>query len=180
MVTLLGTNGAVASGSGVIGSDGSFSATINTAALPASSYTIQYSFAGDPNFQASGGFGTLQVTYAIRILSTKSWPVQAGATLPIKLQVTDATGNNLSSANLTVTAITLTGPNGQTYTPHAKGWANLDNVFRHVHHGYTYDLNTRGLPAGTYTLLVKVGNDPVLHAITFTVRDRKHSGHHHD
>jgi hypothetical protein len=177
-VTLLGTSGPLASGSGVIGSDGSFSATLNTAALPAGSYTIQYSFVGDANFQSSGGSGTLQVSYAVNILSSTSRPVHAGRALPIKLQVTDVSGNNLSSADLTVTAVTLIGPNGQTYTPHAKGKANSNNLFHRVGQKYKYDLNTRGLPAGTYTLLVKVGNDPVLHAITFIVRDRRDCRHH--
>jgi hypothetical protein len=178
-VTLLGANGALASSSGVIGSDGSFSASISTDALRAGSYTIQYSYAGDPNFQASSGSGTLQVTYAVKVLSDTSWPVHAGGVLPIRLQVADASGDNLSSAHLTVTAISLVGPNGQTYTPHARGHANLANEFRHVHQGYVYNLDTRGLPAGTYTLLVKVGDDPVLHAVTFTVSEPWwHRGHH--
>jgi hypothetical protein len=177
-VTLLGANGALASSSGVIGSDGSFSATITTHALRPGSYTIQYSYAGDANFQASSGSGTLQVTYAVKVLSDTSWPVHVGGVLPIRLQVVDASGNNLSSRDLTVTAISLVGPNGQTYTPQARGHANPDNVFRHVHQGYVYNLDTRGLPAGTYTLLVKVGNDPVLHAITFTVHEPWHRGHH--
>lgn len=180
-VTLIGSSGAVASGSGVIAGDGSFSATVNTAALPAGSYTIQYSYAGDANFQASSGSGTLQVTYAVNVLSNTSRPVRAGAALPIKLQVTDAAGNNLSSADLTVTAVSLIGPDGQTYTPQSRGRANPDNVFRHTSWGYRYNLDTRDLPAGTYTLLVQIGNDPVLHAITFTVRDPRHHGHHqHD
>lgn len=168
-VTLLGANGALASSSGVIGSDGSFSATISTDALPAGSYTIQYSYAGDPNFRASSGSGTLQVTYAVKVLSDTSWPVHSGGVLPIRLQVLDAAGDNLSSAHLTVTAVSLVGPNGQTYTPHAKGHGNHGNVFRNVGFGYRYNLDTTGLAAGSYTLLVKVGNDPVLDSISFTV-----------
>ena len=177
-VTLLGASGALASGSGVIGSDGSFSAILNTAALPAGSYAIQYSYAGDDNFQGSSGAGTLQVTYDVKTLFHGSRPVHAGAVLPIVLQVTDASGQNLSSRQLTVSAVSLIGPNGQTYTPEARGRANPDNVFRHDGRGYVYLLNTRDLPAGTYTLLVQVGNDPVLHAVTFTIRARHHGEHH--
>jgi hypothetical protein len=177
-VTLLGSNGSVTSGSGVIGSDGSFSASLNTAALPAGSYTIQYSYAGDANFQGSSGTATLQVTYAVKNLFPLSRPIHAGAALPVILQVNDASGNNLSSAGLTVTAVSLIGPNGQIYTPQPKGRANPGNVFRHVGPDYVYILNTRDLPAGTYTLLVKVGNDPVLHAVTFTVCAPRHGEHH--
>ncbi len=176
-VTLIGASGSVASGSGVIGSNGSFTATLNTTALAAGSYTIQYSYAGDANFQASNSSGTLHVTYAIKILSHLSWPVQSGAVLPIRLQVVDASGHNLSSANLTVTAISLIGPNGRTYTPHAEDRATASNVFRYVHGGYVYDLDTPGLPAGRYTLLVKVGNDPVLHPVCFVVHAPRHHSH---
>jgi len=177
-VTLVGANGPVASGSGTIDSNGQFSVSFNTAALGAGSYTIQYAYAGDANFQGSNGSGTLQVTYAIKKHSNTSRPVRSGAELPIRLEVTDASGNNLSSAHLTVTAISLLGPNGQTYTLHAEDRAKANNAFRHVHGGYVYDLDTHDLPAGTYTLLVKVGDDPVLHAVTFVVHDRREREHH--
>lgn len=168
-VTLLGSKGVLASSSGDIGSDGSFSATISTAALPVGSYTIQYSYAGDDNFKASSGTGTLQVSYGIQTLFNTSKPVHEGAALPVKLEVIDATGDNLSSANLTLTAISIVGPDDQTYTPQAKGNANPNNVFRNVGFGYLYNLDTTGLAPGTYKLLVKVGDDPVPHAVSFTV-----------
>ena len=175
-VSIVGAKGVLASGSGTIASDGSFQVAINTAALPAGTYTIQYQYAGDGNFTASSGTGTLQVSYAIKLCFDNTKPVQAGEVLPIKLQVTDASGNNLSSKDLTVTAVSLIGPNGATYTPHAKGPWNPGNVFHHSRHGYRYNLDTTGLAPGTYTLMVKVGNDPVLHAITFVIAAPK--GHH--
>jgi hypothetical protein len=168
-VSIVGAKGVLASGSGAVASDGSFQVTINTAALPVGTFTIQYQYAGDGNFTASSGTGTLQVSCGIKLCFDNSKPVQAGEVLPIKLQVTDASGNNLSSKDLTVTAISLIGPNGATYTPHAKGHANTNNVFHYVRHHYRYNLDTTGLAPGTYTLMVKVGNDPVLHAITFVV-----------
>jgi hypothetical protein len=168
-VTLVGANGTVASGSGVIGSDGRFSVGLNIAALPVGSYTLQYKYAGDANFDASSGSGTLQITYAVTPLFDTSKPVHAGAALPIKLAVSDALGDDLASANLSVTAVSLVGPNGAIYTPQAKGHANPGNLFRHVGYGYLYNLNTAGLTAGTYTLFVKVGDDPVLHAVSFVI-----------
>ena len=109
------------------------------------------------------------MTYAVKQVHKHTKPVDAGEALPIQLQVTDASGNDLSSANLTVTAVALIGPNGNTITPTAKGHANPGNVFRHTDSGYLYNLDTAGLTDGTYTLLVRVGNDPVLHAISFVV-----------
>jgi hypothetical protein len=168
-VTIVGSHGVLASGSGTIASDGGFQVKINTAALPVGTYTIQYQYAGDGNFAASSGTGTLQVTYAIKLRFDTSKPVHSGEGLRIKLQVTGTSGNNLSSKDLTVTAISLVGPNGTTSTPHAKGHANPNNVCRYFRHGYRYDLDTTGLAPGTYTLMVKVGNDPMLHAISFIV-----------
>jgi hypothetical protein len=168
-VQVLGTNGPVASGSGTVGNDGSFSITLNTSALPVGSYTIQYEYAGDANFAMSQGSGTLMVSYAINLLYDTSNPVHPPAALRVKIEVTDASGNNLSSANLTVTAIALVDANGNTSTPHSKRNANPDNVFRQVGHHDLYVLDTNGLTAGNYTLLVQVGDDPVLHALPFVV-----------
>jgi hypothetical protein len=179
-VTVVGANGSVANGSGVIASDGSFQVTLNTADLPAGAYTIQYQYAGDANFAASSGTGTLQVGYGIQVPGPRRMPVHAGAVLPIKLEVTDAAGMVVPSSSLTVTAVSLVGPGGVVYTPHASGMMNPHNAFRHIGSGYGYNLDTTGLPLGTYTLLVQVGNDPVLHAISFVVvRPTGMHGHHH-
>jgi hypothetical protein len=62
-VTIIDANGtSVASGSGTIGSDGSFSVTVDTSALPPGSYTVQYAYAGDANFTACNDTGTLTIT----------------------------------------------------------------------------------------------------------------------
>jgi hypothetical protein len=166
-ITVVGANGTVASGSGVIGNDGTFSATLDISALPVGAYTIQYAYAGDDNFAGASGAGSLTVSYAVVPLFDTSKPVSAGAALPIKLNITDALGNGVSG--LTVTAVSIVDTNGNTFTPHAKGNANPGNVFRQVDFGYLYNLDTTGLATGTYTLFVQVGDDPVLHAISFVI-----------
>jgi hypothetical protein len=152
--------------------DGTFSATFDTASLPVGSYTIQYNYAGDTHFQGISGTGTLQVTYGIQPLYNSTKPVHPDATLVIEFQVVDASGNDLSnelsSANVAVTAVSLVGPNG-TSTPRGRGNSNPDNLFRQIGDSYQYDLDTAGLTAGTYTLLVRIGNDPVLHTLTFVI-----------
>jgi hypothetical protein len=172
-VTLLGAERPIASVSGVIASDGSFSVTFNKVELPPGSYTIQYQYAGDANFTASSGTGTLQVTTDVKSLSNTSSPVPAGAAKPIMLRVTDAEGHNLSSSHLTVTAVSLIGPNGTSYAIHSHSHVHHGHAFHHFRFGYIFDLDTRDLPPGTYSLMVKVGNDPVLHAISFVVIGRK-------
>lgn len=168
-VTIDGSNGEVVGGSGTIGSSGQFSVTLNTGDLPVGAYTVQYSYAGDANFKGSSETGTLNVTYAVNALFDASKPVHARAALPIKLALSDALGNDLSSASLSITAVTLVGSNGVSYTPQAKGNANPNSEFRHVGLGYLYNLDTTGLAAGTYTLCVEIAGDPVLHEISFVI-----------
>jgi hypothetical protein len=166
-ITVLGTGGPLATGSGVIANDGSFSAALDISALPVGAYTIQYTYAGDANFAGVSGTGTLTVTYAVVPLYDTDKPVHSGAALPIKLDITDASGNDLTG--LTVTAVAIVDSNGNSITPHAKGNANPGNVFRKAGDGYIYNLDTTGLTSGTYTLLIQVGDDPVLHAVSFVI-----------
>jgi hypothetical protein len=35
--------------------------------------------------------------------------------------------------------------------------------------GYVFNLDTKGMAAGTYTFYYTVGNDPTKHALTFVV-----------
>jgi hypothetical protein len=167
-VTVARPDGPIAAVSAAIGEDGSFSATVDVSGLPAGAYSISYVYAGDANFTGVSGAGTLTLTYAVVPLFNASKEVHAGAALPLDLEVDDAVGN-ASSEDLTVTAVSLLDANGNTLTPHAKGNANPGNVFRRVGSRYQYNLDTTGLAPGTYTLLVQIGNDPVLHGVSFVV-----------
>jgi hypothetical protein len=169
-ITVVGASGTVATGTGVIKSDGSFSTSLSISAVPVGTDTIQYTYAGDANFAGASGTGSLTLTYAVVPLYDTTKPVHAGAALPIQLNVTDASGN--AQTGLTLTAVSIVDANGITFTPKAKGNANPGNVFRETDFGYIYNLDTKGLAPGTYSLLVQVGNDPVLHAISFVIADQ--------
>jgi len=61
---------------------------------------------------------------------TKS--VHSGSTLPVKLQLCDGTGNNLSSPTIALHSLSLTQTSSVTYGPvQAPGNANPDNDFRY-------------------------------------------------
>jgi hypothetical protein len=167
-VTIVGASGPLATGSGVIRYDGTFSAVVNTVALPGGMYTVKYAYAGDPNFTPSRGTGTLTETYKLDPHYDPSKPVHGNA-VNLKMQVTDAAGNNLSSPSLVVTAVQLVDSQGLTFTPKAQGGSNPGNALRNTGTGYMYYLDLSGLAPGKYTLLVAIGEDPVLHALTFTV-----------
>jgi hypothetical protein len=154
-----------------IGAGGNFSSNFATGSLAAGSYSIAYNYAGDSNFNLASGSGTLQVGYGIVALYDQTKVHNSGSTIPIKLQVTDASGNNLSSAGLVVTAVGISLVSTTIYGPvEDAGNANPDNNFRFTIDSYTYNLKTTGLATGTYFLYFTVGTDPILHTVSFQIK----------
>jgi hypothetical protein len=153
-----------------VAADGSFSATFATGALGVGTYNIDYSYAGDANFDAASGAGSLTVAYGTQLLFDNRKPVHAGSALPVKVALTDAAGADVSSPDTVVTATSLVGPGG-VVTPKSEGNANPNDVFRYDASlgGYVFNLDTKGLISGIYTLFYMVGDDPTLHSLTFVV-----------
>ncbi len=99
-----------------------------------------------------------------------------GSTIPIKLQLCDASGN-LSSSNIALTALSVQLVSSAAPGPvEDSGNANPDNNFRYDASlggtgGYIFNLSTRGLATGTYNLNFKVvGADPTIYTAPFQVR----------
>jgi sugar lactone lactonase YvrE len=114
--------------------------------------------------------------YNVCLLYDPTKAVKSGATIPIKLQLCDANGGNLSSSSIVVHATTLTmvstSISGQVQDA---GNANPDNDFRYDATlggtgGYIFNLSTKGLTTGTYQLNFQAGSDPVPHAAPFQVQ----------
>jgi hypothetical protein len=156
----------VATGQATIGSAGAFSTVLDSSKLPVGSYSIQYSYAGDANFAGTSGTGTLSVTYAVQALFDTSKAHHPGSTIPIKLEITDASGNPIG--DLEVTPVSLVNAQGQSFPLLHRGLDN-DNDFKQTGSKYQYNLDSDGFTPGTYTLFVQVGNDPVLHSVTFVI-----------
>jgi len=150
---------------------GNFSSSFATGSLTPGSYSIAYNYAGDSNFNSASGSGTLQVGYGIVTLYDQTKVHQSGSTIPIKLKITDANGNNLSSAGTVVTAMGISLVSTSVYGPvEDAGNANPDNNFRFTSDSYTYNLKTTGLATGTYNLYFTVGTDPTLHTVQFQIK----------
>lgn len=121
---------------------------------------------------------TVNVTYGIVPLFDQSKAHKSGSTIPIKLQLVDANGNNLSGVGSTVHVVGLTlNSTAVTGTDYDSGNANPDNDFRFDptlggSGGYIFNLSTKNLKltAGEYTLYFTVTGDPVTHTVTFKVR----------
>jgi hypothetical protein len=116
---------------------------------------------------------TYTSSYGLCLLYDPSKPKKSGSTMPIKLQLCDASGRNLSSSAIVVNAIrvslvsdTISGP------PEDAGNANPDGNFRFDPSlgGYVFNLKTTGLPTGTYELSFTAGTDPVVHNTLFQIR----------
>ena len=109
----------------------------------------------------------------------------ATGAVPIKLQLCDAAGNNLSAANIHLTAEEIrVESNGQSLYPgpNDTGNANEDFLFRYKSKGYIYNLNTTEvtdgdgnlvpLGPGSFTLLfwASTTGPDVLYEAMFTLR----------
>lgn len=113
--------------------------------------------------------------YLICPLFDGSKPHKAGSTIPIKIQLCDARGSNLSSAGINVSAvgITMDGVSPPNYEPAiGSGAANPDNRFRYSPDlaGYIYTLKTNGLREGSWRLWFTVGTDPSLYSVSFRIK----------
>jgi hypothetical protein len=120
-----------------------------------------------------GGPPVQQFTYHVCPLYDQNAAKKSGSAYPIKLQLCDATGNNLSSSSITVHAVSVTRISMNTSaTPDDTGNANPDADFRYdaTLAGYIFNLSTTGYPTGTYTLNFTASKDPTVHSAQFAVK----------
>jgi hypothetical protein len=114
--------------------------------------------------------------YDVCLLYDPTKAVKSGSTIPIKLQLCDGTGNNLSSASITVHAVSITQTSTSISGPvEDSGNANPDNDFRFDSTlggtgGYIFNLSTKGLTTGTYNLNFTVTGDSAVYAAAFQVK----------
>ena len=102
---------------------------------------------------------------------------KSGSTIPIKLQVLDAANVNISSSSLVVQARGLLWlKEGTELNVADSGNSNPDYDFRYDSSigstgGYIFNLSTKGLVSGTYSLSMYVGGDKqYAYNVTFQVR----------
>jgi hypothetical protein len=136
-------------------------------------YTVTASFAGDANYNAASATATITIAFEVRTLTDLSKAFHAGRTIPIKLQLIDAAGNNVSSSSIDLTALRLERVNADGTTTQVtlqdSGNANPGNLFRYdaALGGYIFNLSTKGLTAGTYDFFWTAEGDPTVHELSF-------------
>jgi trimeric autotransporter adhesin len=126
---------------------------------------------------ARTGTADLKIAYNICVLYDQTQVRKAGSTIPIKLQLCDANGGNVSAPDIVVHAVFVQFVSGSVppVVPDDSGDANPDSDFRFdgtigTTGGYIFNLSTTGLTAGAWTLTFIAGNDPTLHSVQFLLR----------
>jgi hypothetical protein len=158
--------GTTITGCGTVAVSSTGKATCQVTYNAVGTHTIAAAYSGDTAFGASSDTLTQQVAYKVQLLYDQAKAHNSGATVPVKLQLLDASGTNLSASGITVTVTGLspspapgTAPSG-TFT-----FLTLPDQGP----GYQLDVKTTGYPAGTYTLSFTAGSDPTTHTATFVI-----------
>lgn len=133
--------------------------------------TITGEFSGGPFTQPSSDTATLSVTFNVCLLYDPTRAVKSGAAYPIKIQLCDVNGNNVSSEGTVVHAVNVQQVSSSSFGDViTAGNANPDNNFRFSNDSYILNLKTTGLSTGVYKLFFTAGDDPVLHSVEFQVK----------
>ena len=151
---------------------------IETGTIGKKSFTVT---ATDTKGNISTKTVTYYVGYKVCLLYDPTKPFRVNtSTIPIKLTICDATGKNLSSASLTLTAVSLKNVTTGVITSPPPVNAGDGVVFRFDKSvlkpggGYIYNLSTKGLPANNtfelrFTISSEVANT-ALHVAPFSTK----------
>ena len=165
-------------GSGVASCTGTTApgAAIDTASIGAKSFSATAT-------DLAGNTTTVAVPYTvvippplfrIRALYDPLMAHNSGSAIPIRLQVENADGVNISSSNLIVEALFVSS--GTEIGPAEEealdaGQSNPLGRFRFVSDGaYLFNLKTTGLKPGPYVLVLRIAGDTALYAVPFLIR----------
>ncbi len=141
---------------------------LNTASIGVQTFAVQATDAAGNTANASAVY---TVGYGVCPQFDQTKAHKSGSTIPIKLQLCDANGNNLSSPNIAVTALgTLKLSDYAPGEVEDAGNSNPDDNFRLTGDIYHFNLKTTGLPTGTYVLVFRAGNDALTRSVQFQIK----------
>ena len=128
---------------------------------------VAAAYTGDAAYGASSaGPLTQQVAYGVKLLYDPAKANNSGSAVPVKVQLVNAAGTNLSAA---ATVVTVTGLSPSP-APGKAPTGTFTFTTSNQGPGYQVNVKTTGYPAGTYTLKFTAGADPTTHTVTFMVR----------
>jgi hypothetical protein len=163
-------------GSGIASCAGPVASGNNLSTSTVGSKTFTVTAVDNAGNTAAPGSVSYTVAYKVCPLYDPTRSVQSGSTIPLKIQICDASNNDASSPSVIVHAVRLVQTNSNASEAlQSAGSANPDNDFRYDSTlgstgGYIFNLSTRGLSTGSYALIFAAGGDPTLHQLPFQVR----------
>lgn len=146
--------------------------------LPAGNNTLSVTFtpADAADYTTATRTVVLTVNYGVCVPYDQTKAVKSGGTIPIKLELCSASGANLSSPGVVLTAVgtRLVSTDAWGDVQDA-GDANPDMNFRFktfdpATPGYIFNLQTKGLTIGVYELGFYVSGNPTVYTVQFQVR----------
>ena len=114
--------------------------------------------------------------YNLCLLYDSSKAAKSGSTLPIKLEVCDAAGSDLSLPAITLHAVDITqATSSGVIQVQDSGNANPGNNFRFdstlgSSGGYIFNLSTKGLAGGAFKLNFTVTGDSFVYSVPFQIK----------
>jgi hypothetical protein len=120
----------------------------------------------------SGASFTVTVVYGVCPQFDQTKAVRAGAVKPVRVELCDAVGTNLSAPDLVLNAVGLRRLDGTaSAVVEDAGQANSpDANFRYDAGSYVFNLDTAGLSRGTWELQFTVAGGSRVYGVTFDVR----------
>lgn len=129
---------------------------------------LQASIGTTANYaENTGAQQTLNISYGIVVLYNQTAPATSGSTVPIKVQLRNQSGGNLSSP---ATVVTVTGISPSPTTGKAPSGNFTFMPTGDAGPMYQFNVKTTGYPAGSYTLSFSASGDPVTHRVQFVVQ----------
>jgi uncharacterized repeat protein (TIGR01451 family) len=168
--TLVANYSCMDSGSGVAQCAGPVASgsQVGTGAVGAQTFTVN---ARDNAGNTASLAVDYRITYGINPLFDQTKANKSGSTIPIKLELVNASGLNRSASNIVVTATAVTRlSNNAPGALQDPGNSSPDFNFRFTGGQYQFNLKTTGYATGTYRLDFQVSGDPVTHSVQFQVK----------
>lgn len=141
---------------------------VDTSSVGSRTFTVN---AADHAGNESQEAVTYSVGYRACLLydTERAWPSRS--VIPVKLQVCDASGANLSSPDLVPVAVgVIDAATGQPVPLQSPGNSQPGNRFTFDGSSYSFNISTTGYAAGRYELKFTIPGDPVTHVAPFTIR----------
>jgi len=162
-------------GASINPSTGQFSWTPTLAQAGLHNITIRVTDNGSPALSDTETIG-VAVLYGVCAQFDQTKSYKKGSTIPVKINLCDATGHNVSASNVVVQALQLLKLSGTAspFDAEDSGAANPDNNFRFAGDSYIFNLSTKGgYSEGQWGLTFTVGTPAVsnpAYMVTFFIK----------